>query len=142
MPRVRNGFRRPSPTTRLGKADGRTGCETRPDRKGKRQASRLPTAGVPPESDTVVEASPGREGLGRTILVAVGVSVVAISGILGFFIGSNGAEAVPEAALFGGLLVLPTTPLSMTAYAVVLSSVVLVCLFGLVELASRMEDAS
>jgi hypothetical protein len=95
---------------------------------------------VPPESEPAVETPAGREGLGRSILLAVGVGVVATSGLLGFFIGSNGAEAVPEASLLGGLLVLPTTPLSMTLYGVVLSTVVLAVLFGLVELASRMED--
>ncbi|SFR68702.1 DUF7520 family protein [Halogeometricum limi] len=93
-----------------------------------------------PQSDTSVEAATGRPGLGRSILLVVGLSVVAISGLLGAFIGSNGAEAVPEAAVLGGLLVLPTTPLSMALYGVVLASVVLAALFGLVELASRMED--
>ncbi|MDS0298896.1 hypothetical protein NDI76_09075 [Halogeometricum sp. S1BR25-6] len=93
------------------------------------------------ESDTVTEpvTSTAEDGRGRSILLAVGVSVVALSGVLGFFIGSNGAEAVPRSALFGGLLVIPTTPLSMTAYAVTLSTLVLAVLFGLVELASRME---
>lgn len=95
---------------------------------------------MPPESESAVEAPAGREGLGRSILLAVGVGVVATSGLLGFFIGSNGAEAVPETSLLGGLLVLPTTPLSMTLYGVVLSTVLLAALFGLVELASRMED--
>ena len=96
---------------------------------------------MPPESDTVAEpvTAAAEDGRGRSILLAVGVCVVALSGVLGFFIGSNGAETVPRSALFGGLLVIPTTPLWMTAYAVVLSTLVLVVLFGLVELASRME---
>lgn len=94
------------------------------------------------ESDTAVEAGAGREGLGRSILVAVGVCVVAVSGLVGFFIGSNGAEAVPEVALLGGLLVVPTTPWAMSLYGVVLSGTILVCLFGLVELASRLEGGS
>ena len=95
---------------------------------------------MPPESDTAVEPAATRDGQGRSILLAVGVGVVAVSGLLGLFIGSNGGEAVPRAALLGGLLVLPTTPPAMTAYAVALSTLVLAVLFGLVELASRVED--
>ena len=95
---------------------------------------------MPPESDTVTEpAAAAEDGRGRSILLAVGVCVVALSGLLGFFIGNNGAETVPQSELFGGLLVIPTTPLSMTTYAVVLSTLVLLVLFGLVEVASRME---
>ncbi|ELZ34560.1 hypothetical protein C474_02606 [Halogeometricum pallidum JCM 14848] len=96
---------------------------------------------MPPDSDTAAEPTPStaKDGNGRSILLAVGVTVVALSGVLGFFIGTNGAETVPRSALFGGLFVIPTTPLSMTAYAVTLSTLVLVVLFGLVELASRME---
>ncbi|MDS0292718.1 DUF7520 family protein [Halogeometricum luteum] len=97
---------------------------------------------MPPESDTVTEpvTAEAEDGRGRSILLAVGVCVVALSGVLGFFIGSNGAEAVPRSALFGGLLVIPTTPLAMTTYAVALSTLVLLVLFGLVELVSRRED--
>ncbi|QIB74553.1 hypothetical protein GL213_08190 [Halogeometricum borinquense] len=95
---------------------------------------------MPSETDTAVEMPTGQEGLGRSILIAVGASVVATSGIIGFFIGNNGSEVVSEIPLFGGLIVLPTTPVSMTLYGIVLSTIVLVCLFGLVELASRMED--
>jgi hypothetical protein len=81
------------------------------------------------------------EGLGRRIMLVVGLSVVAVSGLIGSFIGSNGAEAVPQATVLGGALTIPTTPLAMTLYGVVLSAAVLAGLFGLVELASRYEDA-
>jgi hypothetical protein len=83
----------------------------------------------------------GQTGLGRTILLAVGATVVAISGVLGFFIGTNGAEVAPQSAVLGGALTLPTTPLAMTLYAMAVSTVVLVSLFGLVSLASRFDDA-
>jgi hypothetical protein len=83
----------------------------------------------------------GRPGLGRTILLAVGGSVVVISGVLGFFIGTNGAEAVPRTTVLGGALSFPTTPLAMALYGVAVSTVLLVTIFGLVSLASRFDDA-
>ncbi|RDZ61621.1 hypothetical protein C5B90_18500 [Haloferax sp. Atlit-12N] len=77
---------------------------------------------------------------GRRILFIVGASVVAISGILGVFIGENGGQVAAEISLFG-LLSLPTTPLAFSLYGMVLSAALLGVLFGLVEYASRVENA-
>ena len=82
----------------------------------------------------------GRPGLGRAILLVVGAGVVALSGIVGWIIGSNGAEAVPETTILGTGLSVPTTPGTLALYGVVLSALVLGTLFALVEFASRVED--
>jgi hypothetical protein len=82
----------------------------------------------------------GRPGLGRAILLAVGAGVVVISGIVGWIIGSNGAETVPETTVLGTGLSIPTTPETLAVYGAVLSALVLGTLFGLVEFASRVED--
>lgn len=95
------------------------------------------------ESDSAddANATPGRPGLGRRILLSVGGVVVALAGMVGFFVGSNGAESVPRMSLLGGAVTFPTTPLSMTLYAALLATLMLSTLFGLVALASRYEDA-
>ncbi|EMA04463.1 hypothetical protein E6P09_11240 [Haloferax mediterranei ATCC 33500] len=77
---------------------------------------------------------------GRRVLLLIGVSTVLISGILGVFIGESGGQVAAEISLFG-LLSLPTTPLAFSVYGMVLSVVILAVLFGLVEFASRMEQA-
>ncbi|WP_411963498.1 hypothetical protein [Haloferax sp. YSMS24] len=77
---------------------------------------------------------------GRDILLLVGASVVLISGILGVFIGANGGQVVAEVTFFG-LLSLPTSPVAFSLYGMVVSALVLAVLFGLVEFASRLEDA-
>jgi hypothetical protein len=76
---------------------------------------------------------------GKRILLVVAAAVVATSGIVGFFVGSNGSVVGPEAALFG-LVTVPTTPATMAAAGVVLSAAMLAVLFGLVELATRLES--
>jgi hypothetical protein len=82
---------------------------------------------------------PGHPGLGRTILIAVGASVVALSGIVGWIVGSNGASTVPETTIVGTGLSVSTTPWTLALYGVAVSVLVLGTLFGLVELASRAE---
>jgi Zn-dependent membrane protease YugP len=77
---------------------------------------------------------------GRRVFVVVAASVVALAGIIGFFVGSNGAEVAPTISVFG-LLALPTTPATLTLYGMVLAAVALGVLFGLVTLASRFDDA-
>ncbi|KAB1188383.1 MULTISPECIES: hypothetical protein [Haloferax] len=77
---------------------------------------------------------------GRNILLLVGATVVVISGILGVFIGENGGQVTAEVSLFG-VLSLPTSPLAFSLYGMVVSALVLAVLFGLVEFASRLEDA-
>jgi hypothetical protein len=77
---------------------------------------------------------------GRRILLVVGASVVAISGILGLFVGENGKQ-VAASIDFYGLVSIPTTPLAVSLYGMVLSAVALGVLFGLVEFASRWDEA-
>jgi hypothetical protein len=77
---------------------------------------------------------------GKPILLAVAGSVVLLSGLVGFFVGSNGSVVGPEATLFG-LVTVATSPATMAAAGVVLSSALLGTLFGLVELATRLENA-
>ena len=77
---------------------------------------------------------------GRRIFVVVAASVVALAGVIGFFVGSNGADVAPTISVFG-LLAIPTTPATLTLYGMVLAVVALAVLFGLVTLASRFEDA-
>jgi hypothetical protein len=77
---------------------------------------------------------------GKPILLAVAVSVVLLSGMIGFFVGSNGSAVGPEASLFG-LVTVATTPETMAGAGIVLSSLLLGGLFGLVEIVSRLENA-
>jgi hypothetical protein len=94
------------------------------------------------ESDTNEPGKPtGTPGLGRKILLAVGVSVIVISGFVGAIIGGNGAAVVPESAILGTALTIPTSPVAMALYGMAVATLVLGTLFGLVELASRLEDA-
>ena len=76
---------------------------------------------------------------GRRIFAVIAVVVVLLAGVLGFFVGSNGAEVVPAVSVLG-LFTLPTTPVTMTLYGMVLAAGSLVGLFGLVTLASRFDD--
>ncbi|RDI70396.1 DUF7520 family protein [Halopelagius longus] len=96
------------------------------------------------ESDSTNRGEPasGTPGLGRRILLGVGATVVVLAGVVGFFIGSNGAETAPRVAVLGGLVTIPTTPLSMSLYAALVAAGVLTVLFGLVAVASRYEDAN
>lgn len=76
-------------------------------------------------------------GLGRRILLAVGGIVVVLSGGIGWIVGSNGALEV--AAVLGTGFTIPVTPATVALYGVVVSTAILGGLFGLVELASRLE---
>ncbi|WP_193788381.1 DUF7520 family protein [Haloferax mucosum] len=77
---------------------------------------------------------------GRRVLILIGASAVLVSGILGVFIGESGGQVAAEVSLFG-LLSLPTSPLAFSVYGMALSVVILAVLFGLVEFASRLEQA-
>jgi hypothetical protein len=77
---------------------------------------------------------------GRRIFVVVGVTVVFLAGLLGFFVGANGADVAPAISVLG-VFSLPTTPVTMTLYGMVLAVVSLAGLFGLVTLASRFDEA-
>jgi Zn-dependent membrane protease YugP len=75
---------------------------------------------------------------GRRIFLVIAVSVVLIAGGIGFFVGANGASVAPTITLLGGFA-LPTTPLTMSVYGILLAGVSLAVLFGLVTLASRFD---
>jgi hypothetical protein len=77
---------------------------------------------------------------GRRIFVVVGVTVVFLAGLLGFFVGANGADVAPAISVLG-VFSLPTTPVTMTLYGMGLAVVSLAGLFGLVTLASRFDEA-
>jgi hypothetical protein len=76
---------------------------------------------------------------GRRVFVVVAATVVAIAGVLGFFVGSNGAAVAPTIPIAGGFA-LPTTPVTMTLYGMVLAAVSLAGLFGLVTFVSRFDE--
>jgi hypothetical protein len=76
---------------------------------------------------------------GSRIFLVIAVTVVVLAGVLGFFVGSNGAAVSPTIPLVGGLE-LPTTPVTMTVYGMALAVVSLAVLFGLVTVASQFEN--
>ena len=80
----------------------------------------------------------GDPGLGRRILLTVGATVILLSGGIGWLVGSNGA--IETAAVLGTGLTIPVTPGSVALYGLAVSAAILGVLFGLVELASRLED--
>jgi hypothetical protein len=78
------------------------------------------------------------EGTGRRILLAVGLLMIVVAGILGFVVGSNGGAGRATITVFGALA-LPATPGAMALYGIVLAAVVEGALFSAVEYASRVE---
>ena len=94
--------------------------------------------GDAPDSD-VETADAGTPGLGRRIMLALGATIVAISGGVGLLVGGNGAESASEAAVLGTSVTIPLTPGAVALYGIAVSTLVLAVLFGLVEFASRAE---
>ena len=85
------------------------------------------------------ESTPGVSGLGRRILLALGGSMVLLGGLLGFFVGANGGEALTELTLFG-VLTVPVSPGAMTLYGMIVIAVAIALLYGAVSLASRYDS--
>ena len=83
-------------------------------------------------------APEGEPGLGRRILLSVGAVVILLSGGIGWFVGSNGQ--LSDAAVLGTGVTIPVTPGAIALYGIAVSTAILGGLFGLVELASRLED--
>ncbi|WP_049987421.1 DUF7520 family protein [Halobellus rufus] len=81
----------------------------------------------------------GRPGLGRRIMLWVGAIVVVLSAGIGWLVGSNGSIEISEAAILGTGVTIPVTPAAVALYGVAVSVLLLGVLFGLVELASRLE---
>ena len=84
------------------------------------------------------ESAPGVSGRGRSILLGLGVGGVLLGGLLGFFVGANGGEALSELTLFS-VLTVPVSPLAMTLYGMVVVAVAVSLLYGAVSLASRFD---
>jgi hypothetical protein len=74
----------------------------------------------------------------RLLLILAGV-VVILAGVIGFFVGSNSAETSSTLEVFG-TVALPTTPLSVTLYGMLLAAVFMGGLFAAVEFASRYDE--
>jgi len=72
-------------------------------------------------------------------MLGVGATVVALSGGIGWLVGSNGAVELSEAAVLGTGVTIPVTPAAVALYGIAVSTLLLGTLFGLVELASRLE---
>ena len=76
---------------------------------------------------------------GRRIVVAVGVVVVALAGVVGFVVGENAAESGESVQVFGSVAI-PASGPALGAFGALLAAAVLGGLFALVELASRLES--
>lgn len=91
-------------------------------------------------NDVAHEPRDGDGQTGRRLLLVLGGIVVLLAGVVGFFVGSNSAESSPTFEVFS-TLVLPTTPLSVALYGMLLAGLVMGGLFAAVEVASRYDDA-
>ena len=85
------------------------------------------------------ESTPGVSGLGRRILLGLGGSMVLLGGLLGFFVGANGGEALNELTLFG-VLTVPVSPVAMTLYGMIVVAAAIGLLYSAVSLASRYDS--
>jgi len=84
------------------------------------------------------ESAPGVSGRGRRILLGLGSGGVLLGGVLGFFVGANGGEALSEVTLLG-ILTVPVSPAAMTLYGMAVVGVAVGLLYGAVSLASRFD---
>ncbi|MFC4356368.1 hypothetical protein ACFO0N_00225 [Halobium salinum] len=76
---------------------------------------------------------------GRRALLLVGLAGVLSGGVLGAFAGSNSAETVPTVDLFG-LVTVQTSGTTLGVFGAFVGLAIVALLFGLVEVASRLED--
>lgn len=77
---------------------------------------------------------------GRRIFVLAAPVIVALSGLVGAFVGAGAAERGTAVVAFG-VVQLPPSGSAVGAFAAGLAVVVLAALFVLVELASRLDGA-
>ncbi len=77
---------------------------------------------------------------GRRLFLLVAPVIVVLCGIVGALVGANAAERGAAVTVFG-LVSLPPSGLVVGAFAAGVAVAVLVTLFGLVEVASRLDDA-
>jgi cobalamin biosynthesis Mg chelatase CobN len=85
-------------------------------------------------------SSQGQPGLGRRILLTLGGIVIILSAGIGWLVGSNAAQSVARTEIFQMSVAIPTTPLSLSLYGTIVSALLISVLFGLVSVASRIED--
>lgn len=85
-------------------------------------------------------SSQGQPGLGRRILLTLGGIVIILSAGIGWLVGSNAAQSVARTEIFQMSVAIPTTPLSLSLYGTIVSALLIGVLFGLVSVASRIED--
>lgn len=81
--------------------------------------------------------SEGRSG--RSLLGLAGAVVVLMSALIGVFVGTTGQERGMSMEL--GVVSFQMTPVSMAVFGVLVTTATLAVLFGLVNVASRYDDA-
>jgi len=77
-------------------------------------------------------------GVGRRILLGLGIGMVALGGVLGFVVGANGGGGLDAIEPFG-LVTVPISPGAMTLYGMVVIALAIGVLYGLVSVASRFD---
>lgn len=82
----------------------------------------------------------GQPGLGRRILLTLGGIVIILSAGIGWIVGSNAAQTVARIKILNTPVAIPITPLSLSLYGIIVSSLFISVLFGLVLIASRIES--
>ena len=82
----------------------------------------------------------GQPGLGRRILLTLGGIVIILSAGIGWIVGSNAAQTVARIKILNTPVAIPITPLSLSLYGILVSSLFITVLFGLVLIASRIES--
>ncbi|CCC40770.1 hypothetical protein [Haloquadratum walsbyi] len=82
----------------------------------------------------------GQPGLGRRILLTLGGTVIILSAGIGWIVGSNAAQTVARIKILNTPVAIPITPLSLSLYGILVSSLFITVLFGLVLIASRIES--
>lgn len=78
---------------------------------------------------------------GRPLFAIAGTVVVLIAGGFGALVGATGQERDASADLLG-VVSFEMTPLSMAAFGVVATSLILLVLFGLVRVASQYDTTT
>ena len=75
----------------------------------------------------------------RRAFLLLGGGLILLGGVLGVFVGANGAETIPELTVLD-LLTIPVTPAAMGAYGMVVVAAALGGLYGLLSIASRYDQ--
>lgn len=78
---------------------------------------------------------------GRKLFLLAAPIVVVLCGVVGALVGGNAAQRGADVVAFG-VVTLPASGIAVGVFAAGLAVVVLTALFGLVELASRLDQAA